>query len=127
MVGGADRKERERTRQTWLAEDEDVWTGDIQSTPQLIEAEAAATKATEPEAPVEIDLSGDDDVITDLLEELGGFDDLGGDDVKDTATEIAELRAKLERLERQADADRGVAASGDDGTHDLNWITGDDG
>lgn len=118
--GGADRQERERVRETWLAEDEDVWTGDVESTLQLIGADAGAPKAPEPpETPVEIDLSGDDDIITGLLEELGGAE------VKDTAAEIADLRAKLERLERQAEVERGISAGSDNDAKDMDWLDGE--
>jgi hypothetical protein len=119
MAGAeADRQERERTRQTWLAEEEDVWTGHLEATPQLIGAEES--RAKEPESPTEIDLSDTDDVIADLLNELGG------DEVKDTATEIAELRAKLQRLERQTEMDDPITAQSDDGTQGFHWITGED-
>ena len=125
IIGGtANGQERERERRTWLAEDEEVWTGDIQTCPQLIGTEATARMPhipEIPETPIEIDLSSDDDIVNELLE------DLGADEPKDTDTEIAELRAKLERLERKAAAERGGLLQGDEGAQDPDRTIGGDG
>ena len=120
--GGSGREERERTRQTWLAEDEEVWTGDIRSTPQIIGDEPGAVRPPEPTTPVEpsmgldIDLTGDDIDLADIL------DQLEEPKAKDTATEIAELRAKLERLERQAQSEPGTATLDGDTIGGADWM-----
>jgi hypothetical protein len=79
-----------------MAEDEKVWTGDIQAAPELI---TARTESAVEQEPLEIDLSDDDDLIADLLEELNE------DPSQGKQAEIAELRGKLARLEAQAAAD----------------------
>ena len=126
LGGGTGREERERTRQTWLAEDEDVWTGDIESAPAVIGSESGAVKPPEPAESsdpfvgLDIDLTGDGVDLTDILDQLGESTE------KDPAAEIAELRAKLERLERQGDAERGIVSHGVDMTEDPDWMTGED-
>jgi hypothetical protein len=96
--GGSGRRERERERMrgSWMAEDEKVWTGDVQAAPELITAQAESAVEQEP---LEIDLSDDTDLIADLLEELNE------DPPQGKQAEIAELRSKLARLEAQAAAD----------------------
>jgi hypothetical protein len=120
--GGTGSKERERSRQTWLAEDEDVWTGGIQSTPSLIGLEGGV-KLPEPEAApaeIEIDLTGDDVDLAAIL------DGLNASKPKDTAAEIAELKARLEQLERQSNAESGNLNPGVEERRNPDWITGGD-
>jgi hypothetical protein len=117
--GGGRETERERARGSWLAEDEDIWTGDIRAAPRVIGEEERAVEAAEPaEAPapieVEIDLTGDDVSLEDVLGKLAE------NSARDPAMEIAELKARLERLERQARSKPGVV----DGESD--WIGGGD-
>jgi hypothetical protein len=117
--GGARETEKERTRESWLAEDEDTWTGGVQAAPRVIGEENRAVETPEPvEAPapieVEIDLTGDNVSLEDVLGRLAG------NTAKDPATEIAELKARLERLERRARSEPGVV----DGESD--WIGGGD-
>ena len=117
--GGGRETEKERPRESWLAEDEDTWTGGIQVAPRVIGEEERAVETPKPaEAPapieVEIDLTGDDVSIEDVLSKLAG------NTAKDPAAEIAELKARLERLERQAQSKPGVV----DGESD--WIGGGD-
>jgi hypothetical protein len=92
---GADDRERERTRRAWMAEDEEVWTGEVQAAPQVIGVESEVARHSA-QAPLEIDLSTGDDVITDLLEELSD------DRPQDVQAEIAELRSKLAGLQKRA-------------------------
>ncbi|MGH3377784.1 MAG: hypothetical protein ACRDP6_23925 [Actinoallomurus sp.] len=113
--GGTDRQEHERTRQTWLAEDEDVWTGGIQPAPGIIGIETG--DGTEPD----LSQAPPEDEDFDLAEIL---DDLGTTQSTDSATEIAELRAKLERLERQARNDNGDLADDVDAIGNPDWTTG---
>jgi hypothetical protein len=117
--GGGRETEKERTRESWLAEDQDTWTGGIQAAPRVIGGEECAVKTPEPaEAPapieVEIDLTGDDVSLEDVLGKLAG------NTAKAPAAEIAELKARLDRLERQAQSKPGVV----DGESD--WIGGED-
>jgi hypothetical protein len=123
-IGGAgSREEKERTRRTWLTEDEEVWTEGIMAAPQLIESEASAVPPEEPvEPPVEIDLSADGDALTAILADLDV--EIPDDDPQDVSTQISELRAQLARLERQRDAERGLPAA-DDPPRD--WPRGEDG
>ena len=120
-AGGSEREERERTRQTWLAEDEDVWTGGIEVAPHLIRAEVPEGENQESAEAFEIDLTADEESIAGLLDELGP--DIGAEPDRavavDTSTQIAELRAQLARLEQQRDAEQGTAGDED---LDLDWL-----
>jgi hypothetical protein len=125
VLGGsaAGREERERTRKTWLAEDEDIWTGDVQAAPGLIGTEGGV-KAPEPKVrpvEVEIDLTGEHVDLTDILSGLNPSVP------KDAAAEIAELKAKLERLERQVQAESGTVSPATEESRNPDWITGGDG
>jgi hypothetical protein len=117
--GGGRETEKERTRESWLAEDEDTWTGGIQAAPQVIGGEVSVVETSEPaEAPapieVEIDLTGDDVSLEDVLGKLAG------NTAKDPAAEIAELKARLDRLERRARSTPGVV------DRESGWIGGED-
>jgi hypothetical protein len=113
----ADDRERERARRSWMAEDKELWTGDVHAAPQVVGAEVTQQSDR---APLEIDLSGDDDLITDLLEELND------DGPQDPQAEIAELRAKLARLEKRA-AVREEPMSDEPDVPAAGGIIGDDG
>lgn len=123
LGGDAGRKERERTRKTWLAEDEDVWTGDLQSAPPLIGSGSGIKPPERETSPVEveIDLTGDD------VDLAGILDSLHASRPEDPAAEIAELRAKLERLERQVQAEARTMNPAAEETSNPDWITGGDG
>jgi uncharacterized protein YukE len=124
LVGGGSGhsgdREKERTRQTWLSEDEDTWTDGVEAAPEVIGGEPGAASTPEPEPEpadppvVEIDLTGDD---VDLAEVLG---QLADGRAKDPAAEIAELKARIERLERQAGSKPGIV------TGDSDWLGGGD-
>ncbi|WP_433180929.1 hypothetical protein [Actinoallomurus sp. CA-150999] len=75
-------------------------------------------RTEDPEQVVQIDLSADSDDLAALLEEL----DIDQADA-DPADEVAELRAKLERLEREASAEQGLASGGATEPDVANWIT----
>jgi hypothetical protein len=112
MGGAGSREEKKRTRQTWLAEDEEVWTEGITAAPQLIESEAPAVSPEEPvDPPIEIDLSADGDAITAILADLDV--ETPDEGPQDVSTQISELRAQLARLEWQRDAERGLPAAGE--------------
>ncbi|WP_285571280.1 hypothetical protein [Actinoallomurus iriomotensis] len=96
---GAERRDRERTRRSWLSEDEKLWTGDVRAAPELIVGDTEPDDEAVDE-PLRIDLSDDDDKAVDDL-----FDELSGEvSLQDPQEEIAELRAKLARLEQQTAA-----------------------
>lgn len=119
LGGGGRETEKERKRESWMAEDEDTWTGGISAAPRVIGEEERAVETpelAEPPAPVEveIDLTGDDVSLEDVLGKLAG------NQAKDPAAEIADLKARLERLERQARSKPGIV----DGESD--WIGGGD-
>jgi hypothetical protein len=121
LGGGGPTEKKERTRQTWLAEE--VWTEGITAAPQLIGSEGPAVEPEEPvEAPIEIDLSADGDALSAILADLDV--ETPDDAPQDVSTQISELRAQLARLERQRDAERGLPAAGEP-THD--WLGGEDG
>jgi hypothetical protein len=120
-IGGSGSIEKkERTRRTWLTEDEEVWTEGVTAAPQLIESEEPAVEPVE--APIEIDLSADGDALSAILADLDV--ETPADPPQDVSTQITELRAQLARLERQRDAERGLAAA-DESAHD--WLGGEDG
>ncbi|GAA4486061.1 hypothetical protein GCM10023191_011600 [Actinoallomurus oryzae] len=130
VVGaGAAREERERTRRSWLAEEEEVWTDGVEFAPGLIEGDpVVAQEEAEPvDAPVEIDLSADSDVISEILAGLDADTSAESADseVKDVSTQISELRVQLARLERQRDAERGLSVVGDEDPAG-DWPGGDD-
>jgi len=69
---GGERQHRERTRRSWLSEDEKMWTGDVRPAPELIVGDTGTEDEVVGEPP-QITLSDDDDkVIDDLFEELSG-------------------------------------------------------
>jgi hypothetical protein len=121
VLGGGGGREtgKERKRESWMAEEEDTWTGGIKAAPRLIgeeERTVEAPESAEPPEPieVEIDLTGDDVSLDDVLGKLAA------NAARDPSTEIAELKARLERLERKARSKPGVV----DGESD--WIGGGD-
>jgi hypothetical protein len=119
VVGGGRETEKERSRESWLAEDEDTWTGGIQAAPRLIGEEKRAVEtpeSAEEPAPieVEIDLTGDDVSLEDILDKLAARP------AKGPAAEIADLKARLERLERRARSQPGVVHG------ESDWIGGGD-
>lgn len=133
MAGGREAEERERKRRSWLAEDEDVWTADIESTPEVIGAIEPATpkengEKTSAEAPIEIDLAAGGDELAAILAEIGGDPD---PETKpeaaspDVSTQIAELREQLARLERQRDAESGLPSAIEDAASDRDWLRGE--
>ncbi|WP_329242465.1 hypothetical protein OG417_44135 [Actinoallomurus sp. NBC_01490] len=96
---GAERRDRERKRRSWLSEDEKVWTGDVQAAPKLIAVDTETDREWIDE-PLRIHLSdADNKVIDDLFEELSGEDS-----PQDPQQEVAELLAKSAGLEEQAAA-----------------------
>jgi uncharacterized protein YukE len=119
--GGAAKEERERSRKTWLAEEEEIWTEGVEFAPELIEgASSVAEEETADASPIEIDLSADSDAISAILADL----DVEGSNPPpeaDVTTRISELRAQLAELERQRDA--GLPATGD---RTRDWLIGDD-
>ncbi|WP_141954498.1 hypothetical protein [Actinoallomurus bryophytorum] len=125
MTGAGSTEKRERTRQTWLTEDEEVWTGGIEAAPQLIENEQPAVEAPEPvDPPIEIDLSADGDALSAILADL----DIESphDDVPDVSARIGELQAQLADLERQRDAKSGLPRADEDVDAARDWLTGED-
>jgi hypothetical protein len=123
MGGGGSTEKKERTRRTWLAEDEEVWTEGITAAPQLIKGQGPAVEPEEPvEAPIEIDLSADGDALSAILADLDV--ETPDDAPQDVSTQISELRAQLARLERQRDAERGLPAAGEPAP---DWLGGEDG
>jgi hypothetical protein len=118
MLGGGaggNSQEQERRRDHWLAEDTETWEND-EAAPPVIGKHEPEPDEPEPELPAEVDLTNDDD-IADLLGELDE------DQPADPAAEIAALRAKLERLERQVGPDK---PAGDDTADGLGWMAGED-
>lgn len=111
---GAAPDEKEHTRSTWLTEDEDVWTGGIESTSQVIGGQAHQETV---ESSSETDLSDKLDGLTQLLNELGG-----AEPSEDPQTEIVELRARLEQLEQQAS----LGMASENNFEKSNLLFGDD-
>jgi hypothetical protein len=103
MVGGAgaDRDEKERERQAWLAEEEETWTGELQTTPQVIGGGITEAQTLEP--------SGE------------------GDEGNDAVALAAQLRSKLEELELQIAKEEGKLVEGEDGVLYRDWVFEEDG
>ena len=133
MAGGRGAEERERARRSWLAEDEDVWTGDIGSSPEVIGAiEPSADEEAPPKPAIEIDLAGDDDELAAILAELGGHQEIEpsgdspeGDPPEDVSAKITELREQLARLEHQRDAQHGFPNVAEDTGSERDWLNGE--
>ncbi|MFB9834620.1 hypothetical protein [Actinoallomurus acaciae] len=111
-TGAAAAKERERSRLTWLAEEEEVWTEGIEAAPELIRGDHPLTAAPEPRHDREVDLSADVDAINEFLAELNTEADPGSD-AGDVSTETSELRAPRTEIEPRGEAVRGLPAVGD--------------
>jgi hypothetical protein len=148
MVGGSRAEERERTRQSWGAEDEDLWTGDIEASPETIGATEPSTaegrSAVGADPTVENDLADDGDELAAVLAALSDHSELSdielGDDVEgvdgtepgpsrgeqaDVSARIAELREELTRLERQRDAERPLPPIIEETRSEYDWRDGD--
>ncbi|MGI5225834.1 hypothetical protein [Actinoallomurus sp. CA-142502] len=99
LPAGAERRDRERKRRSWLSEDEKMWTGNVHVAPELITTDTEDDRERFDE-PLLINLSDDDDkAIDDLFEELSGEVSL-----EDPQEGVTEPRAKPTGLEEQAAA-----------------------
>lgn len=130
MIGGREAEDRERRRQSWLSEDEDVWTGDVEANPELIGAVEPAGGETAEETPaepaIEIDLADGGDELATILAELEGHPDPELDArPEDISSRIDELREELAKLERQRDAESGLPPAIEGLDSDRDWLSGD--
>ena len=128
IVGGHTAEERERLRQTWLAEDEDVWTGGLQTSPEVIGAMESRTDEKPTEAVVEIAQTRGGGELEAILAELGGWPEaeVPGAPATNISVQIDELREQLAKLERQRDAERGIPSIGNDVASGHDWMNEED-